>query len=281
MDVEAMREASRERWERASDGWARRQAQMREATAPVSRWLVDAIGPQPGHQIVELAAGQGETGFLAAELIAPGGTLVSSDRSEGMLDSARARAAELGLENVEFRSLDAEWIDLPTASADAVLCRWGVMLLPDRGAAVGEMRRVLRPGGRVAIAVWGAPEANPWASIPARTLLDRGLLAPPEPGSPGMFELADESALHELLADGGFTEVEIEALDFEYRHPSFEDWWETHVDLSAVSAQAVVGLSEDEDGALRDELRGRLASYTRSDGSLVLPARAVVAAASA
>jgi SAM-dependent methyltransferase len=254
---------------------------MREATAPVSRWLVEAVHPQPGHRVLEVAAGQGETGFLAAEAVLPGGTVLSSDRSEGMLESARARAAELGLDNVEFRALDAEWLDVPTASLDGVLCRWGVMLLVDRGAALHEMRRVLRPGGRLALAVWGPPETNQWAAIPARTLMDRGLVPAPEPGSPGMFELADEAVLHDLIAGAGFTDVEIEPIDFEYAHPSFDDWWETHVDLSAVSAEAIAGLASEEDDALRADLRGRLAPFLRDDGSLVLPARAVGAAASA
>jgi SAM-dependent methyltransferase len=281
VEPDQVREASRARWDEAAAGWARRQTQMREATASVSGWLVEAIRPQPGHRVLEVAAGQGETGFLAAEAVLPGGTLISSDRSEGMLESARARAEELGLDNVEFRALDAERLDLPTADLDAVLCRWGVMLLVDRGAALQEMRRVLRPGGRLALAVWGPPETNQWAAIPARTLMDRGLVPAPEPGSPGMFELADEAVLHDLIAGAGFTDVEIEPIDFEYAHPSFDDWWETHVDLSAVSAEAVAGLSSEEDEALRADLRARLENFFGEDGSLVLPARALGAAASA
>ncbi len=86
-----------------------------------------------------------------------------------MLEGARARALELGLSNIEFKVLNAEWIDLPLASVDAVLCRWGYMLMADPAAALAETRRVLRPGGRVALAVWDALEANPWALLPARS----------------------------------------------------------------------------------------------------------------
>src|SRR5690349_5100767 len=127
--AQAYRNVSLARWKQASRGWGAHRDSMQAAFAPVSAWLVDAIDPQPGHRVLELAAGPGDTGLLAAELIAPGGTLISSDAVEEMVALARARAAELGIDNVEFRTIDAEWIDLPTASLDGVLARWGYMLL--------------------------------------------------------------------------------------------------------------------------------------------------------
>jgi ubiquinone/menaquinone biosynthesis C-methylase UbiE len=137
----------RARWDRAAGGWGRRADRLREGTLPVSAWMVEHARLQPGHRVLELAAGPGDTGFLAAELISPGGTLVCSDGSEAMLEIARERAQQFGLDNVEFARLELEWIDLPTASVDAVLCRWGVMLTVDPAAALTEIRRVLRPGG--------------------------------------------------------------------------------------------------------------------------------------
>ena len=130
--------------------------------AGVSRWLLEAIAPQPGQTVLELAAGPGDTGLMAAGLVAPDGKVIVTDFAEEMVAIARARAAELGLANVEVRQMEAEWIDLPAASVDGVLCRWGYMLLADPEAALRETRRVLRPGGRVALAVWDAPAHNPW-----------------------------------------------------------------------------------------------------------------------
>ena len=135
--------------------------------------------------MLELAAGLGETGMLAAELIAPLGGVIISDQSEAMLEGARARAAELELSNVEFQALNAEWIDLPLASVDAVLCRWGYMLMADPRAALTETRRVLRPHGRLALAVWDAIEHNPWARLPGLELAERGLLQAPRAGHAG------------------------------------------------------------------------------------------------
>ena len=134
---------------------------------PVSVAMVESLGLQPGQRVLELAAGPGDTGFMAAELVRPGGTLISSDGAEPMIEVARARAAQLGIDNVEFRQLELEWIDLETASVDAVLVRWGIMLTVDPTAAAREIRRVLRPGGHAALAVWDARERNPWAMIPS------------------------------------------------------------------------------------------------------------------
>ncbi len=171
-DADAHRQASLESWEAAASGWERQQEAMRRFAAPVSHRMLDALAPQPGERVLELAAGLGETGMLAAELVAPLGGVVISDQAEAMLDGARKRALELGLSNVEFQVLNAEWIDLPLASVDAILCRWGYMLMADPAAALAETRRVLRPGGRVALAVWDALAAQPVGAA-ARAGADR------------------------------------------------------------------------------------------------------------
>ncbi len=191
-DANAHRDASLENWEEAASGWVRQAELMRDFAAPVSHWMLDAIAPQPGQRVLELAAGLGETAMLAAELVAPMGGVVVSDQAEAMLAGARARAAALGFENVEFKVLNAEWIDLPVASVDAVLCRWGYMLMADPAAALGETRRVLRSGGRVALAVWDTLEANPWALLVTQELIERGLVLRPDPDAepmPGPFAL--------------------------------------------------------------------------------------------
>ena len=281
IDPEEHRRASSEAWEAASSGWARRQEGMRRFGAPVSNWMVEAIHPQPGFRVLDLAAGIGETGFLAAELIQPGGELITSDQAEGMLDGARARAAELGLTNVEFKIINGEWIDLPVASLDAVLCRWGYMLMADPGAALAETRRVLRSGGRLALAVWDTPDNNPWLSLPARLFVERGVVPPPVPGTPGPLALSDRARLLELLEGAGFEDIEIDAVAVEQRHAGFDAFWDQQLDVSRTFHDAVMELTEPEADALRDALRERLVPYVAEDGELVLPGSSLVAAASA
>ena len=273
--------ASAEHWEAAAPGWTRRQEEIRAFGAPVSHWMVQAIDPQPGQRVLELAAGVGETGFLAAELVAPVGGVIVSDQAEAMLEGARARAHELGLTNVEFQVMGAEWIDLPVASVDAVLCRWGYMLMADPLAALLETRRVLRPGGRVALAVWDRLERNPWAQAPAMALREHGLAQPQQQGASGPFALGDPERLGTLLEEAGFTEILVDTIAVEQRPGSFTDFWEATLDLSRNFHDAVLSLPEERMGEVRATLLTQLEPYTAQDGSLVIPGRSLVAAASA
>ncbi len=298
-DAEVHRRTSLDSWEEAAAGWVRRQEMMREFAASVSHWMVDAISPQPGQRVLELAAGLGETGMLVAELVAPLGGVVISDQAEAMLEGARVRSLGLGLSNVEFQVLNAEWIDLPLASVDAVVCRWGYMLLADPGAALAETRRVLRPGGRVALAVWDALELNPWALLPARELIERGLApgpqapeAAPEPDErsargepseprPGPFALGSATHVIGLLEQAGFVEVQVEALELVRRHRSFAELWETTLDLSRSFHDAVLSRPAGEIQEIEASLAQRFAAYASPDGALEIPAHTLVASASA
>jgi SAM-dependent methyltransferase len=280
-DPDALRSALLDRWERSAPGWAARRDRLRAFGMPVSRWMIDAVSPQPGQRILELAAGVGDTGLLAAELLDPGGTLVSSDATEGMLEAARARALELGAENVEFARLELEWIDLPTATVDAVLCRWGFMFAVDPEAALTETRRVLRPGGRLALAAWDQPDHNPWATIPTRALVALGHVPAPDPSAPGMFALAAPGRLTELLEGAGFTEVMVGAVDLEGNYDSLDAYVEETRDLSGQFGDIVDGLSEADRDALRTEIAALAAPFASgAGGALRIPARSLVAAAS-
>jgi SAM-dependent methyltransferase len=280
-DPSEYRSSSLERWERAARGWGEHRSVFQAGARPVSGWLVDAIEPQPGHRVLELAAGPGDTGLLAAELIAPGGTLISTDAAESMVDVARARAAELGIDNVEFRTMDAEWIDLPTASVDAVLARWGYMLLADPAAALRETRRVLRPGGRVALAAWTDPADNPWISVAHDELVKVSALPPPDPGEPNMFAFRDPATIEGLLDEAGFDDVVVDQLDLLWRYDDLDAWWDVQLDVSPSLTTGVGALTPAQRDDLRDVIDARLAQYVAADGSVALPGRTHVAAASA
>lgn len=275
------RAASLQQWERSADGWSRRREWVQRAAIVVSRWMIDAIRPQPGHVVLELAAGPGDTGFLAAELIQPGGTLICSDFAEPMLESARRRARELGIGNVEFRLLNAESLDLDTATVDAVLCRWGYMLMADPAAALQESRRVLRPGGRLALAAWDAPEANPWVSLIASHARRLAGEPDPDPEAPGMFSFAPRGRLGGLLDAAGFADVHVEPLELELSYESFEHWWETQLDLGRPLADLVGAQPPDRQERIRAQTREAGARFRSPDGGYRLPARALMASATA
>jgi SAM-dependent methyltransferase len=281
MDAEAYRADSRDRWEAAAPGWAREREAFQRDAITVSRWLLDAAHLQPGHTVLELAAGPADTGLLAAELVAPGGKAIITDNAEAMIEAAKARAEEVGATNVEIRPMEAEWIDLPTASVDAVLCRWGYMLLADPEAALRETRRVLRPGGRVALAAWAGPDANPWIAVMGRVMVERGLIEQPPADAPGPLAFGRPGRIEELLDVAGFDDIEVAPLDFAFHAASLDEWWEHSIAMSGSFSRVVGGLSPAEHYALRDAVDAAYAPYVRDDGSLEIPARALMAAASA
>jgi len=281
MDAEAYRADSRARWEEAAAGWAQDRASFMADTMPVTQWMLDAANLQPGHTVLELAAGPADTGLMAAELVAPDGRAIITDGAEAMVEAARARAQEVGAGNVEVRPMEAEWIDLPTAAVDAVLCRWGYMLTADPEAALRETRRVLRPGGRVALAAWAGPEHNPWIALFGKTMVDQGLAEPDPPDMPGPLAFAPPGRIEALLDAAGFDDIVVEPLDFAFHAPTLDEWWEHSLRASSRFSRIVKRLSPAEHYALRDAVDAAYAPYVGDDGTLEIPARALVAAAGA
>jgi len=282
MDAEAYRADARERWEAAAPGWAREREAFQRDAMEVSRWMLEAVDLQPGHTVLELAAGPGDTGLMAAELVKPGGKAIITDNSEGMLEAARKRAQEVGATDVEIRPMEAEWIDMPTASVDAVLCRWGYMLLADPEAALRETRRVLRPGGRVALAAWDGPEHNPWLALMGRVMVDRGLVEPEPPDTPGPLAFGRRPGqIEELLDAAGFDDIVVEPLDLAMHAASLDAWWDHAIATSGRFSRVVAGLEPAEHYKLRDAVDAAFAPYVRADGTVEIPARALMAAAGA
>jgi SAM-dependent methyltransferase len=198
-----------------------------------------------------------------------------------MLAVARERAQQFGVKNVEFKQLQIEWIDLPTASVDAIVCRWGYMLTVDPAAGMSDARRVLKPGGRFAIAVWDRAPENPWATIPTEAFVQGGYLDPPERGGVGMFALADPDVLQQMLEDAGFVEVVIDSVEVIREYDAFEDYWGETLDLSPTHSRTLEPLSDEQRADVERRVRELTATYTDAGGALVLPGRSLVASASA
>ena len=276
-DADAYRRESRKGWGAVAEGWGSHGIRFGEMAMPVTTAMVEAARLQPGHAVLELAAGTGDVGYLAYELIQPGGTLITSDFSPEMLTVAQQRAERLGIRGVRFKQIDAESIDIEAASLDAVLCRWGFMLMADPAAALRETRRVLRPGGRLALAAWTAARENRWSSVIGEVLLERGLVEPPPPGAPGQFAWADRAVIEAHLEEAGYVDdVAVTAVDFDVRQ-TFDEWW----DRTLAMSQQIRTLPPEEEPEVVAELRERLAVYDDGSGTLVIPARSWVAAASA
>ena len=260
------RQASRDIWDQMAAGWDDDRRWIWDASRPVGEWLVDALDPQPGETILELAAGVGDTGLAAASRLGDSGRLISTDFSEQMVGAARRRAEELGVSNVEFRRMDAERMDLADDSTDGVVCRWGYMLMADPAAALRETRRVLRPGGRVALSVWGEPKANLWASVPAAALAEHTGQGPADPHAPGIFAMASEERTRELLTEAGLAPRRVEHVEMEWSFRTPDDHWRYVMDLAGALAMRVRSLPESDQAAVRRLTDERLRPMVRTPG---------------
>ena len=270
MDLQTYRQTSLQTWDEMASGWEDRREWILGLTGAINEWLVGQVDPQPGQSILDVAAGTGDLGFLAAERMGEDGKLLCTDFSSEMLEAARRNGERRGLSNVEYRTLDAERMDLDDDSVDGVLCRWGYMLMADPAAALKETRRVLRDGGKLAFAVWQTPDRNPWAAIPGMTLVQRGHTPPPEPGAPGIFAMGDAARVTELVTGAGFGEPRLEELTFEW-HYAGDDLWDTLNRLAGPLAAVIKELSEEEQQATRAAIEDGMQQY-RQNGELVVPA---------
>jgi len=275
------RDENLEAWRSVAGGWERRRELIWTTTRPVAERLVDLLEPRPGQVILELAAGPGDTGFSALPRLLPGGRLVTTDVAPEMLDAARRRAAELGLEDVSFAVEDAAALTFDDDAFDGILCRWGLMLIPDMDAAAAEMRRVARPGGRVALAVWASPDANEWMTASGRAALELGLTEPPDPEAPGPFRLSGEGALEAVLSGAGLSVQAIEDVPLMWHASSVDEWWEISADMSRLLALLRAQLTDDQLADVRQAAERRLARYLDPDGTLAVPSLARVAVATA
>ena len=253
-----------------ASGWEREREERARVSAPVTDWLVHELAPQPGEIVLELAAGQGDVGFTVAPLLGDGGRLVMSDFSTAMLEIARRRGDALGLANVEFRELDAEALELENGAFDAVVCRWGYMLMPHPAVALAETRRVLRPGGRLAFAVWSSADRNPWISAAGRIMVAHRHMPRPEPGEPGMFVLADKDELRTLVEGAGFSDVQIDDVPIQSDYPDVEEYVRRSAEMGGMFSRAWAGAPAADRDVMTDEIREAFEPFA-VDGGYALP----------
>jgi SAM-dependent methyltransferase len=272
------RERSTLNWEQAAPGWISERERMRERVAPVTDWLVDQLALRPGLTVLELAAGPGDVGIRVAETLAGGGRVIVSDRAAAMVEGVARWADERGARGVEARVLDAESLDLPDASVDRVVCRFGYMLVPDRDAAFRETRRVLRPGGRVAFAVWAERERNEWATTLWDVLESSTALPPSRPGGPGMFALADRRVVEDTLGRAGLEPQAVEEIPVEWRYPDFDAYWRSAAAVNGGLTRLLPTLSDAEQADLTGAVRAAIERF-REGEAYSLPGLALGVAA--
>jgi SAM-dependent methyltransferase len=248
-----------EMWASVALAWGEYAEYADTRGAAVTERMLQLSAPGPGERVLELACGPGGAGIAAARLTGPTGEVVLSDVVPEMTEIAAARAAALGLGNVRTLTLDLDDLAQPDQAYDVVLCREGLMFARDPANAVAEIRRVLRPGGRVALAVWGPRARNPWLGVVFDAVSAQLGTPVPPPGIPGPFALDDQDRLGRLLTGAGLADVTVSELPTPLRDPSFDTWLTRTTALAGPLARRLAALPD----PARQQLRARLEQAVR------------------
>jgi ubiquinone/menaquinone biosynthesis C-methylase UbiE len=225
LDSKQYKEEERRHWDRAANNWQKWWKSIERGAEKVSRRLIELAEIKEGSRVLDIATGIGEPAITAANRVGSGGHVLATDISPQMLSVAKQRAISLGLQNViEFKEGDIETIDLPSSAFDAVLCRWGLMLLPDLKAGLSNIYQSLLNGGHFAAAVWASSAQDTLIATTMNTVMKETNGKPPPPGTPGLFSLSDENSLKNSFIMSGFEDVNIERMNVSFDFDSPEDY---------------------------------------------------------
>ncbi len=273
---DAIRGAVHGMWDGVAGQWAERADEVEERGVVMTAAMLERAELHPGDEVLELACGPGGAGLAAAARVGPAGTVLLSDVAPQMVAVAAARAEQQGVHNVATAVLDLEQIDQPDDRFDVVLCREGLMFAVDPARAAAEIRRVLRPGGRLVAAVWASSEQNPWLGLVFDAVsAETGFPVPP-PGIPGPFSLTDPEAVRRILTTAGFGDVVVDEIASPVRAPTFEAWWERTSALAGPLATILAGLPDEVTEAVMTRLRRSVEPYVTTAG-VELPGVTVLA----
>jgi SAM-dependent methyltransferase len=253
-------------WSAVADRWADHADEIDERGVDVTAAMLTRAGVGSGDQVLELACGPGGMGIAAAELVGAEGGVVLSDVAEEMVAIAAERAQRRGLTNVRTATLDLEQIAEPDSSFDVVLCREGLMFAVEPDQAIREIHRVLRPGGRAAVAVWAPQRDNPWLGLVFDAVTATTGLPIPPPDIPGPFALGDRAHLQGLFVDAGFAAVAVDEISTPLHSPSFEAWWARTKAIAGPLSAMLAWLDEEKTAELERRLQVSVGPYSTEHG---------------
>jgi len=248
--LEQIREQQKATWNKFSPGWKKWDDLFMDFMGPIRDEIIRMLDPKDKDAVLDVAAGTGEPGLTIASKL-KGGKVVITDLAQDMLAIAKENAARRGIHNIETRACDVCEMPFADHTFDAVSCRFGFMFFPDTLLAAKEMARVLKPGGRVAAAVWNVPEKNFWVTAIMGAINRNMELPAPSPDAPGMFRCAKEGYLTNLFEQAGLKNISVTEVSGKLNCKTTDVYWNA---MNEVAAPVVAALSKADD-AVKEKIR--------------------------
>ena len=263
-------DGQRAAWAGLSAGWEKWDSVIMDQLGPVGAAIIGRLGIADDQQHLDVAAGTGEPGLTVARL-APRGHVVLTDLAAEMLDIATRRANEQGITNFETRVCSAEELPFGDATFDGISVRFGYMFFPDVAKATAEFARVLKPGGRLCSSVWAGPGENPWTTIAVQAIAAEAVLAPPDPGGPGMFRCAAPGYVSALYEAAGLREVAEWDVGVELVTRSPAQYWEMISEHASLAVAELQQVSEPARERIAEAVIAKAGTYEEDDGRVRIP----------
>jgi SAM-dependent methyltransferase len=277
-DPVAYKHSTRDQWQTAASAWHRWEPVIDDWLREGTDLMLDLAEVHDGARVLDVAAGAGGQSFAAAQRVGPQGEVLATDISENLMRYLQQDAAAAGLTQVRTAVMDGEDLRVPAGRFDAVICRLGLIYLPDRKAALSGIRTALRTGGRVGAIVYSTPEANRFFSLPVSIIRRAAQLPPPAPGQPGPFSLGTAEVLRRELETAGFVDVDVRTLPAPLRLASAAECVRFERESFGALHQMLSGLDADSQAAVWREIAEGLTEFEGPDG-FVGPCELLVAAA--
>ncbi|HEY7694507.1 MAG TPA: class I SAM-dependent methyltransferase [Nitrososphaeraceae archaeon] len=272
IDSKQFKEAQRKSWDSVAIGWQKWWKTFEKDAQNLSNHLVELAKINSSSKVLDIATGIGEPAITAARKVGNGnGHVLATDISPQMLSIARQRAASLGLQDViEFKEGDAETISLPDSAFDAVLCRWGLMFLPDLGEGLSNIYSSLVNGGYLAAAVWASPDKVPFLSVSMKTVVKETGKPMPPSGTPGPFKLADQSIITDALSKCGFKDIAVERINVIFTFSSPEEYTQFNQSIAAPINAMLADQSQERKEEIWKAVTESASNYVDATGNVKL-----------
>ncbi len=249
-------------WTETAKYWIQYSATIRAMFAPLTNALIEHAGINEGQTVLDVAGGPGEPGLTIAEKVGPNGSVTCTDAVAEMVEAARNDATRRGLTNVQFHQCTADSLPFPDNYFDTTVCRLGIMLVPDPLAAVREMLRVTKPGGRLALAVWHKSEINPFCYVVTNVMAQHVNASAADPDAPNAFRFAESGKLANVLTEAGAREVEERVVKFNIQAPiSAHEFWIMRSRTSDTLREKLAKLSTEEQTQIADEVQQEVKEF--------------------